>query len=334
MRDFLISIRQILFNMVFDRKELSFPIEAEDSVRTAFDIYSKKIFGFEIARSRDEYPDNELRVLDHEKLSTHDILNEKTEGEKIGAEVETFSSNFDHDPEECSLIICWLHDWKECPKDLDVLQLAPYFTFSNNNRDKTKCTNITLSRSPMNEKKAVLQLRLNGIRAGVKIIKECSDGRKRPQDAVEFWGPLNPNEENVPADSFPELLERMGSEISEDVFLNLNVGRLWDFEDWIDPGAAAKNNEVRISYGESGKYKIVKPRDGEIILRARDNEGKVSGKATKGITEEVFRELLSEIDKDIREKTFVENNSLGFLWEYWLKENTNLSLPSWFLLEE
>lgn len=44
--------------------------------------------------------------------------------EKILIEFEYQSSNFKshgHDPKECNLIVCWEHDWKECP--LEVIEL-------------------------------------------------------------------------------------------------------------------------------------------------------------------------------------------------------------------
>ena len=44
--------------------------------------------------------------------------------EKIYIEFEYLSSNFQqhgHDPEECDLIVCWEHDWLQCP--IEVLEL-------------------------------------------------------------------------------------------------------------------------------------------------------------------------------------------------------------------
>lgn len=46
------------------------------------------------------------------------------------AEFEFLSRNFlahGHNPEECDLIVCWEHNWKECP--LQVLELKKFFTF-------------------------------------------------------------------------------------------------------------------------------------------------------------------------------------------------------------
>ncbi len=44
--------------------------------------------------------------------------------EKISIEFEYSSSNFrqhKHDPDECDLIVCWIHDWKSCP--IEVIEL-------------------------------------------------------------------------------------------------------------------------------------------------------------------------------------------------------------------
>jgi len=44
--------------------------------------------------------------------------------ERIAIEFEFKSSNFrlhKHDPKECDIIICWEHDWKECP--IEVIEL-------------------------------------------------------------------------------------------------------------------------------------------------------------------------------------------------------------------
>ena len=46
-------------------------------------------------------------------------------GEQLRAEVETRSSNFRrhrHDVRQCDIIICWEHDWADCP--LPVLSIA------------------------------------------------------------------------------------------------------------------------------------------------------------------------------------------------------------------
>lgn len=41
-------------------------------------------------------------------------------------EFEYLSANFrthGHLPEECDIIICWRHNWDDCPRDLEVCEL-------------------------------------------------------------------------------------------------------------------------------------------------------------------------------------------------------------------
>ena len=47
----------------------------------------------------------------------------------VRIEFEYRSKNFrehGHDPEACDLIVCWIHDWAECP--LEVLELKSTLT--------------------------------------------------------------------------------------------------------------------------------------------------------------------------------------------------------------
>jgi hypothetical protein len=30
-----------------------------------------------------------------------------------------------HDPKGCDIIVCWRHNWKKCPKNLEVIELGP-----------------------------------------------------------------------------------------------------------------------------------------------------------------------------------------------------------------
>ena len=46
--------------------------------------------------------------------------------EDVWIEFEYKSSDFkvhDHDPKGCDIIVCWEHDWKECPPSLEVIEL-------------------------------------------------------------------------------------------------------------------------------------------------------------------------------------------------------------------
>jgi hypothetical protein len=47
--------------------------------------------------------------------------------QRIPAEFEYESRNFlihQHDPERCAMIICWVHNWPECPEHIEVVELS------------------------------------------------------------------------------------------------------------------------------------------------------------------------------------------------------------------
>jgi hypothetical protein len=29
-----------------------------------------------------------------------------------------------HDPKKCDVIVCWVHNWPECPKHIEVIELS------------------------------------------------------------------------------------------------------------------------------------------------------------------------------------------------------------------
>ncbi len=43
--------------------------------------------------------------------------------EEVRIEFEYCSSHFKHDPSEFDMIVCWEHDWKECPKSIEIIEL-------------------------------------------------------------------------------------------------------------------------------------------------------------------------------------------------------------------
>jgi hypothetical protein len=71
--------------------------------------------GFEIEAIQAAYPDCEAR----RKIAPH-------QWQSIRIEFEYESRNFHehgHDPEGCDVIICWHHNWLECPKSIEVIAL-------------------------------------------------------------------------------------------------------------------------------------------------------------------------------------------------------------------
>ena len=66
-------------------------------------------------------------TVGHEKAGDLDAWawNEREMRDTI-IEFEATSRNFDihkHDPKKCNLIVCWEHNWKQCPRNIEVLEL-------------------------------------------------------------------------------------------------------------------------------------------------------------------------------------------------------------------
>jgi hypothetical protein len=84
----------------------------EASVIYLFGTVAERL-GFVVMRMQSEFPDCEaLRVVDGNRLQI------------VRAEFEYESRNFLrhlHNASECDLIVCWKHNWPECP--LEVLEL-------------------------------------------------------------------------------------------------------------------------------------------------------------------------------------------------------------------
>jgi len=45
----------------------------------------------------------------------------------VRIEFEYESRNFrlhGHDPKKCDVLVCWRHNWKECPEEIEVIELS------------------------------------------------------------------------------------------------------------------------------------------------------------------------------------------------------------------
>ncbi len=86
----------------------------EQGVVYLFGMISHEL-GFLIESVRTEYPDCEgKRCFDKEK----------NQWEHVKIEFEYKSSQFKdhgHDEAGCDIIVCWIHDWEDCP--IEVLEL-------------------------------------------------------------------------------------------------------------------------------------------------------------------------------------------------------------------
>ncbi len=78
--------------------------------------------GFVVTRIQSEFPDCEaMREV------------ERNQWQRLRVEFEFESRNFlthRHRPEECDLIVCWEHNWPECPESLEVVELSAVMSAS------------------------------------------------------------------------------------------------------------------------------------------------------------------------------------------------------------
>lgn len=87
----------------------------EQGVVYLFGILSKQL-GFIIEAVRTDFPDCEGK---------RQILGKQGRWERVAIEFEYKSSNFKehgHNPDECDVIVCWEHDWKDCPVEVISLK--------------------------------------------------------------------------------------------------------------------------------------------------------------------------------------------------------------------
>jgi hypothetical protein len=88
----------------------------EQGVVYMFGMVSREL-GFLIESIRTAYPDCEGKWLVDEKRQLW---------ENVLIEFEFRSRNFlehGHNANECDVIVCWIHDWSDCPSNLTVIEL-------------------------------------------------------------------------------------------------------------------------------------------------------------------------------------------------------------------
>jgi hypothetical protein len=87
----------------------------ENGVMFAFGRVADKL-GFEVERIQTAFPDCE---------ALREVAPGKWQRERV--ELELFSRNFlehGHDPKGCDTIVCWVHNWPECPEHIEVIELS------------------------------------------------------------------------------------------------------------------------------------------------------------------------------------------------------------------
>jgi hypothetical protein len=108
--------KRALYGEVIDFKGLRHAPINESGVVYLFGMVSQGL-GFSVEAIRLAYPDCEAKRL---------IPGPPERWESVKIEFEYKSSHFKqhkHDPDVCDVIVCWEHDWKDCPASLEVIEL-------------------------------------------------------------------------------------------------------------------------------------------------------------------------------------------------------------------
>lgn len=120
--------KKIQFGEPIEFRGLRFAPINEQGVVYLFGMISRDL-GFLIESLRTDYPDCEgKRCVDQDKQRW----------EHVRIEFEYRSSNFKehgHQPDDCDLIVCWVHDWPDCP--IEVLELRSQLKFLPNRPNGT-----------------------------------------------------------------------------------------------------------------------------------------------------------------------------------------------------
>jgi hypothetical protein len=107
--------KRVVFGEPINFRGLRFAPVNEQGVVYLFGMISQEL-GYLIESIRTDYPDCEgKRCFDKEN----------NKWEHVQIEFEYRSSNFfehGHNPEQCDVIVCWEHDWEDCP--VEVLELS------------------------------------------------------------------------------------------------------------------------------------------------------------------------------------------------------------------
>jgi len=115
--------KKVQFGEAIDFRGLRFAPVNEQGVVYIFGMVALEL-GFLIESIRTEYPDCEGK---------RSVDQKRQRWEHVRIEFEYQSSNFrqhGHNADECDLIVCWIHDWKDCP--LEVLELRSQITYLTN----------------------------------------------------------------------------------------------------------------------------------------------------------------------------------------------------------
>ena len=111
------SLPQTVYGERIDFRGLTFAPVNEAGVVFLFGMVAREL-GFCIESVRAEFPDCEGKMC---------ISKDGSKWAHVRIEFEYCSSNFrehGHDPNGCDLVICWVNDWSDCPKEVLELKSA------------------------------------------------------------------------------------------------------------------------------------------------------------------------------------------------------------------
>jgi hypothetical protein len=95
--------------------EMAYAPVNEAGVMFLFGAVARRL-GFQVHRIQTEFPDCKA-------------MQEVAPGrlQRVRIEFEYASKNFlahGHDPNRCDVIVCWIHNWAECPENIEVIELS------------------------------------------------------------------------------------------------------------------------------------------------------------------------------------------------------------------
>lgn len=102
------------FGRPLNFRELRHEPTNEQGVVFLFGMVAREL-GFLVEAVAQGYPDCVVKRQIKGRLGQYEAVN---------IEFEFKSSNFRHDPNQCDLIVCWEHDWTECPIEVIELKTA------------------------------------------------------------------------------------------------------------------------------------------------------------------------------------------------------------------
>jgi hypothetical protein len=102
---------------MYKKMKVYFPIWEEANVREAFAKFHGPLGYPKIIKSVD-------RSVDKTRSATPDYLLEDVDGNAIRTEVKIYSHQAAGYEDKIDLVICWIHDWAECP--IKVLNLSEH----------------------------------------------------------------------------------------------------------------------------------------------------------------------------------------------------------------